>query len=101
MRVGGGVVDQDVEAPEALQRGVDQALEVVRPAGVRGDGCGGAGMGVVDALRLRVEVGLFAAREDHFRAAIGERVGDRAADAAAGAGDYRHPVPEIVGRHRW
>jgi hypothetical protein len=78
-----GVVDQDVEAPLAVERLVDHATDVVL---VRDVGA--------DAAFRRVEVG-----DDDDRALGGEAVGDCSADPLRPAGDNRHLALELL-RHR-
>jgi hypothetical protein len=85
----GGVVDQDVEAPELLEHALDRAFAEARVLDVAGDGDGAAAFALDRAPRLaRVallgqvqhrDVGAFA-REQHR---------DRAADAGVAAGDDR------------
>ena len=91
---GGGdtrVVHQDVAAAVLLQDLGSDGLEPFRVTHV-GDVHGGTTpqrpdrpSGVVGSLLVRVE-------HRHVRAARGERLAGRPADAAAGSGDHGHPV---------
>jgi len=101
VRVGGGVVDQDVDPAVPVERRADQPLELVRLSGVGSERHRGVRTDGVETFGLGVEVRLLAAREHDFGAPLDERVGDGAADAAACAGDNRNPVLKVVLRHRW
>ena len=85
VRVGGGVVDQDVEAAETFDRGAHGPLPGIEVAGV-----------CREDLDLAVHVGsrsvqliLLAAVDHHLGARCGERRCDRLSDALRGAGDQR------------
>ena len=85
VRVGGGVVDEDVEPAEVLERGVDAGRGRVEVAGVGGED----GRLAVDLGRCRLELVLLAAAQHHLRAGRGEPGGDRLADALRRARDER------------
>src|SRR4030095_6221588 len=96
-----GVVDEDVDAAEAADRGVDDPLDVVGPRQIAGDrehlrpGRAGELPGRLLERRL-------AARADrHPDAFLDETERDRLADAFAAPGDQRHaPLQaEIHRRH--
>ena len=89
VRVGGGVVDQDVDPGEALHGLLDEPLQVVLLAAVGGDRHGLLRVQGVDPLCFSVEVRLLAAREDDLGSMLGEDLGDRASDATAGSGHQR------------
>ena len=84
----GGVVDDDVDPAEALDREVDEPLDIIELAEVGGH---------PRRLTATVEHGLhrsldgigLAAGDDHGRAGVGEPLGEREADAARSAGDDR------------
>ena len=103
-----GVVDQDVEAAEVVDRLCDhpfRAGEVGHVLVVRGSLAPGGSDLVDDLLRGRCVVtlaGELAAEvvDDHRRARGGERERVRAADAAAGAGDDRDLAREVGHRAR-
>ena len=87
-----GVVDEDIEAPKAVDRLLDQALDVGGLRDVRDDAEGFGGCG---QLRLGGTQRFFAAGADGDAAALGgEGEGDRAADATATAGDDGYFVGE-------
>src|SRR5581483_3516693 len=83
VRVGGGVVDEDVEGPEALERGVDRGLGLVGLAGVGGDHVDLA----VDLGGRLLQLVLLARGQHHLGAGFGHRLGDGEADALGGTGD--------------
>ncbi len=86
VRVGGGVVDEDVDATEPLDRGRDAGGDLVGLAGIGGEHRG-LPAGGADLVGRRLERVLLARREHHVGARPGEGGGDRLADPAAGAGD--------------
>src|SRR5207302_5653452 len=87
------VVDQDVDAAEAVDGGVDHRLDLVVVAHVDAHGERGAAGALdlvddgVDAAGEAVGAGLRLAGDDHRRALAGEAQHHGATDAAAGAGD--------------
>ena len=60
-----------------------------------GDGGGPFRVEAVDPVGFGVQVGLLAAGEDDLGAVLGQDLGDRAADAPAGAGDKRDPPGQV------
>ena len=82
-----GVVDDEVDAAEGEQRGVDRGPHGVGVGDVDGDADGDVGAAELGGRRgglVDVEVG-----DDDARAVGGEPGGDGLADAAGGAGDER------------
>jgi hypothetical protein len=77
-----GVVDEDVEAPELLGRGLDQRVHVRGDRDVGGDG-ERLPPPLAHAGGRRFEVTLLATREHHVRPGVGHGGGDGAADAPA------------------
>ena len=91
----GGVVDQDVEAAEALHHVVDQALDLRR---LRQVALEGLRLDAVLADLVRDRAGLVGAlRIDHrdVGAGRGERMADALAQPAIAAGDDRDRILEI------
>ena len=90
-----GVVDQDVDAAEGVERGLDDQVGVLRLGdGERGgDGLAAGLLDGRDRILRRTVVGARALQagadvaDHHARAFAREHLGDGAADAAAGAGD--------------
>ena len=93
----GGVAHQDVDAAERLGGRIDigrQRLQVGHVAGLRmrrDAGCG-------DRVAHRRETVGAAGADRHRRAGLGETERDRAADAAAAAGDHR-PLSRQIDLH--
>src|SRR6185295_14674692 len=101
--IDGRIADQRVDAAPLLDGGVDQRLQVLLATDVAG---------VRDRFAaLRANRGddclagfELAARDHDFRAVLREALGDRAADAATGAGDERDLAGQIEQRrafHRY
>ena len=64
----------------------DQPLQVLQASGVGGYRLGLATEAAVDTSRLDVQAFLLPARQHDLRALLRQRLGDGAADAAAGSG---------------
>ena len=103
-----GVVDEDVDAPEPFDRGIDERLRAGRIRDVVGVGNRNA-IGIVDLGRddgRGFGVGAFPLHRsaevvDHDTGApAGEQAGIRTADAASGARDHRNAPIEAVLVHR-
>src|SRR5690606_21557760 len=94
LRVGGGVVDQDVEAAELLADLREHGLDLLHLADVAGDRSGLAA-GSVDGVGNRLATVDLAAGNDHVRALLGQQLGDGFADAAAGAGNEGDLAVEV------
>ena len=89
--VGSRVVDQDVDAAEALQSEVHAA-----PRGVLVDRVGADAEGLLTDLRRGLVGGFLLARgEHHVGARGGQLLGDRQPDPARGAGDDRGAAGQI------
>ena len=89
-----GVGDDDVEAAERVDRGGERRRDVLLGRDVAADR---------DPVVLGHRVarsGLVEVERDHAGARGGERVEDRAADAAGAAGDERDLALELAGRRR-
>ena len=92
-----GVVDEDVDRAEGLDRLVDHPLPILGPGdvGLDRDGSATGGPDAIHRLGQRSLVLLdrlqCARRHRHLGAGGGEALGDRRADAAAGSGDQRNP----------
>jgi hypothetical protein len=98
-RVGGGVVDQHVEAEAAVLDLAEQAVEALDLAHVRGDRAGDAALGA-DRLDHALAGLELAAAHDHVRAEARELMRGGRADATAGAGDeagLAGQVEQLVG----
>ena len=101
-----GVVDEDVEPAERVDRVLDEAAGAGEVGDVLavGDGLAARGLDLGDDLLRRRQVGALAGEraaevvDDDLRAGRGERERVRAADAAPGAGDDRDLAREV--RHR-
>ena len=93
--VGGGVVDQDVDPGEALHDLLDQAFQLLRPAGVGGDRGRLLRVLGIDPLGFDVEVRLLAAGQHHLGSVLGQDLGDRAPDAPAGPGHQRDSPRQV------
>src|SRR6185437_13662749 len=85
---GRGVVDEDVDLPEARDHGGDQRLDLIRPAGVARERLHRDAFGP-EALGGGAHALELARRDGDLGAALPERLRDRFADAAAPAGDER------------
>jgi hypothetical protein len=88
-----GVVDQDVDAPELFSRRTDERLAVQRV----GDVSPNSQRVAANRFHQRAGVGeaLFAARSEHdVGSRLGQRTGERHAEAAGSAGNNRDPVVE-------
>jgi hypothetical protein len=81
-----GVVDCDVDSPEALHCGGEERLDVCRLADVAGVRVDVGAVLFGDLRRLGEAVGV-QVQQRQLRAFKGEALGDAAADAASGAGD--------------
>ena len=83
-----GVVDEDVDAAEALERGVDQRLDLLGLAhvGRHGEALGAERLHGRPRLLQRLRA---AAADHHRRAVAGQRERGRAPDPGAAAGDER------------
>ena len=88
--IGGGVVDQDVDAPKSLSRDVDQILNLIEFADVASDRFDARANFLGDG----VERLLFTARDDHLGAFAHEDFGDGSPDASARARYDRYFVVE-------
>ena len=93
MRVGRGVVDEDVEAAELAHRRGDEALDVLAPPCMGGDGERPAAERP-DLRGDRLEVGELTARDDDVGASRSQTQRDRAADSARRPGDDGDPLVE-------
>ena len=85
--IDGGVVEEDVDAAEALDGGVADALDAVLCGDVGLDGEGADAEGGEVLHRAAGFLGRGAVVDDDVGAALGEPGGDVAADAARTAGD--------------
>jgi hypothetical protein len=86
VRVGGGVVDQDIDLAEASDGVGDQLFDLLGLAGVTGKGDGLAAA-CVDLFGDAGQAVDLARGEDDLGAMAGETLGDGLTDATAGAGD--------------
>src|SRR4051794_958622 len=84
-----GVVDQDVEPAEAVDRRLHRALSLIAVGDVGLDRESRAAR-CLDVCDERVEAVLAAYDGDDARAMLGELARGRSPDAAAGTGDKRH-----------
>ena len=84
-----GIVDEDVEPAELVDGLLDRALAEVLVADVAGDRDRLAAFLLDDLLGLRRIVMLAQIEDGDVGALAREQGGDRAADAAVGAGDQR------------
>ena len=91
-----GVVDEHVDAAEALDDRVDQPIAVVPATDVRGDR-ERLTAGRLDLAGERVAGVLLAAADDDGRAALGEREAHLAPEAAAAAGDDGDLAGQVEG----
>ncbi len=73
----------------------DQPLEVLLATCVSGDGLGLGWEPGVDPSRLDIEALLLAARQHNLRPLLRERLGDGAADAAAGSSHERDAPGQV------
>ena len=90
-RVGSRVVYQDVHAAEALEREVHAA-----PRGVLVDRVSADAQGpLADLLSRRLGRLLLAGGQHDIGAGGGQLLGDRQADSARGAGDYRGAAGQV------
>ena len=87
-----GVVDQHVEAPEALASVVDERVDRLGVGDVEPTRGARPPAAVISSAAPRR---LTTRGEHHGRASAGERQGDRPADAARRAGDEGHLAGEI------
>jgi hypothetical protein len=83
---GAGVVDEDVDAAEALHRGGDHALAFFGQRGIGGDPAGIDAARVKMSRGLREVIGLARAQHD-AGAGLAEAFGDLQAEAARAASD--------------
>ena len=86
LRVGGGVVDRDVEAAELLADLREHRLNLLQLANVAGHR-GGLSASRDDGVGYRLATFDLAAGHDYVGALLGEQFCDRLADTAAGAGN--------------
>jgi hypothetical protein len=91
---GGGVVDHDVDAAEAIHGGVDEGPEVVRLAEVGRHAEGVAAESLQGGLGLGAGIGL-AARDHHVGARQRQSLGDGSADPPRAARDDGDPPGEV------
>jgi hypothetical protein len=96
IRVHGGVTDEGVEAPEPLQRAGHKGLDLGLARDVARDHDRVATRGA-DALGHRLARLRLAARHNHLGAEPSQKLGRRAADAAARSGDDRHLAGQVEG----
>ena len=95
-----GIVDQDVEPTEAVDRGLHGPVGLVAVGDVGLDRQGGAAC-CLDLRDERVDAVLAAGDDDDGRAVLGKPAGGRLPDAAASARDERHGSVECGDVHRW
>ena len=93
-RIDAGVLHEDVEAAEALQRRGDGRLGAGFFADIACDE--GAGPSLAEPLRGRAAGVLLGVGDDDRRAFLDEALGDALADAARRADDDRDPVLQSV-----
>ncbi|MNP33309.1 hypothetical protein D3C76_1265410 [compost metagenome] len=86
LRVGGGVVDQDIQAPELFADTGEHLLDLLHLADVAGH-CSCLAPGGNDRLGDLLAAVQLAAGDDHVGALLGQQVGNGFTDAAAGAGN--------------
>ena len=94
LRVGGGVVDQDVQAPELLADTGEDLADLFHFANMAGDGGGLAAVGD-DRIGHVLATFELAARDDHMGALLGQQLGNGLADTAAGAGNKGDLAVEV------
>src|SRR4029077_10862605 len=99
VRVGPGVVDQDVNAPEAIQDRRDHPLRILGSAHVRRHRRGGSGMPRIDPIRRRLETLEFAAGDKDPSPLVRQRPRRRLADATASARHDRYAIGQVEIRH--
>ena len=87
----GGRVHHEVEAAPALVEREAEALQAAVVGEREGDERGGRAAGGLDVVGELLEAADGAGERDHLVAAGAEGAGDGIAEAAAGAGDQRHP----------
>src|SRR5215203_4812929 len=90
----GGVVDEDVEAAEAVDDLLDRLLAEAGVADVAGDGEAVAPLGLDEPLGLARVLALVQVHDGDVRALAGEQDRHGAADAGVAAGDDRDLVVE-------
>src|SRR5207244_3976799 len=100
-----GIVDQDVDAAEAVERGFEHGLGLLRPrhAAERGNRLAAFAPDLRDHALRRIRVTAVQIVDDDARAAPSELDRLGLADAVAGPGDDRHLIfeaPESLGHHR-
>jgi hypothetical protein len=95
LRIDAGVVDEDVDAPIALDGAGDDALDRVRVADVGGHGEGADGP--LSAQRVGERLGGVGLQvgDDHVRPGFVQPVDDGRADAGGTAGDDRGLAGEV------
>ena len=93
VEVAAGVVDHDVEAPEVLDHLVEHLGDGGEVHHVGGDAQPPL-TPLLDLLGDGVHIVLTARHDGHVRAALSQRQGDPAADAAPAAGDHGHLAVE-------
>jgi hypothetical protein len=98
MRVDRGVADEDVDAAPCLARLGDEILQLRLVGDPRGDGDRFATLGADRRRHLLAGCGV-AGRDHHPPAGFGKRLGDRAADAAARAGNNRDFAGQVEELH--
>jgi len=81
--IGGGVVHQDVETPEALEGGIDRGFRLLGLAGIGGDDVDIP----VDLRRCLLQLLLLARGEHHVGTGLGHGLGDGQPDPLRGTGD--------------
>src|SRR5438067_4036198 len=99
MRIGRGIVHQDVDPTEALDHLVDEALGILGTAHVSGHRCDGSGMTRVDSIRRRLEPLRLPAGNDYAGTMVGQGKGGRLANATASACHDRHATGQVEIRH--
>ena len=83
-----GVGDEDVEAPEPLDGGVDQCLDIRLLLDITGEE--GGAISCTDLFERLHSLGLAAAVDHHARAFREKRFRDGSPDTARSTGDDRH-----------
>ena len=89
-----GVVDEEVDAPEGLERPRDHVVHVARVGHVARKGQGAAPLGA-HRVGDRIESRLAATAHHHVRSDPGQLDGDRAPDPLARSRDDRHAASRV------